>query len=109
MSRGHYLNKSGPPITDFIKQFSQNIVLTTMIDLFLYMNLAGSSQKSEILTLSVAGNATTIRIVRHSPLLLLCYEKYFEKDSFSCLFAGFNLQGICPCQRIYYSYKNYSH
>ncbi|HEY5535211.1 MAG TPA: hypothetical protein VIL99_09795, partial [Ignavibacteria bacterium] len=102
LSRWLYLNKSGPPITNFIKQFSQNIVLTTMIDLFLDMNLArGFSRKSEILTSSVAVNATTIRIVLHSPLLLLllllfCYEKYFEKDSFSCLFAGFNLQGICP-------------
>jgi hypothetical protein len=92
LSRGYYLNKSGPPITDFIKQLSQNIVLTTMIDLFLYMNLSGSfSHKSEILTLSVAVNATTIRKVLHSPLLLFCYEKYFEKDSFNYFFAGFNL------------------
>ena len=60
------------------------------------MNLAGSfSHKSEILTLSVALNATTIRIVRHSHFLLFYYEKYFKKDNLSCLFDGFNLQGIC--------------
>jgi hypothetical protein len=80
-----------------------------MIDLNFNMNLNGSfSLKREILTLPEALIATSFRVVQFSLILLFCYEKYFKKDNFPCLPAVNYLQGICSCQRISYSDKNFT-
>src|SRR5512133_3091819 len=85
----------------FLKQISQFIVLRTMIDLYLDMNLIHdlSFQRAES-TSPVAVSATSERIIFNSHFLRLCYEKYSKKDNISDLRAFIRAEGIRTNGRI---------
>ena len=75
-------------LKDLIKHFKHSIVSITMIDLLLYMNLTHDfSCEGEVPISTVVFNATKIRRIVYSPLLVFHYEKNIKKDSLNVLFS----------------------
>lgn len=89
------------------KQNHYTIVLRIMIDSLLYRNLTNyfSDLREKIISISAVHVTVykSVGYIGYYLLLLLCYEKYYQKVCFNSLVPDVRVQGLCTGGRFYRS------